>query len=392
MDTHPLQRAPSPDRWGQLRRRRIRWGEWLAEKGILLVAFSAVLSVFLIFVFVVREALPLATGRVSTAASSEVIAPDQLDRVPAERVRAALGLGEAEFQRLSPEQKALLLQVRTEAASERAENPDRTLNTVSWRHLLWPTRWFGRDQAACIWQPVSEVPKFNLVPLIVGSLKVTAIAMLFAVPVSLAAALWVSQLAPVPAREVIKPLIEMLAGVPSVVLGSLAVLLFAPYFQAWFGHRFMMNATVAGLALGLSCVPLIFSLAEEALTSVPRPLLLASLALGASRWQTAAHVALPAALPGIAAAVVLGLGRAIGETMIVLITSGNAAVISWNPFDSVRTITATIAAELGETQFGGPHYRVLFLLGSLLFLLTWALNAAADWIMTRLRRRLEGRV
>jgi phosphate transport system permease protein len=168
------------------------------------------------------------------------------------------------------------------------------------------------------------------------------------------------------------------------------MLAFAPVFQAVTGTPFMLNSLVAGVALGIAVVPLVFSLAEDAISGIPPDLGRAALALGATRWQAAWHVVLPAALPGIAAAVVLGFGRALGETMIVLIASGNAPMMGWSPLLPARTLTATIAAELGETEFGGHHFRMLFLLGTLLFVVTLSINLIASAVFRRLRRRTEG--
>ena len=223
-------------------------------------------------------------------------------------------------------------------------------------------------------------------------MKTTLVALLFAVPLSLAAAIYVSQLAPPRLKEYLKPGIELLSGIPSVVLGFFGLIVMASVLQAISGSQSRLNAFVAGIALGLATIPVVFSIAEDALTSVPRRYTQAALALGASKWQAAWQVVLPAALPGVFAAVVLGFGRAIGETMVVLMASGNASIMSWNLFDSTRSITATIAAELAETVFGGHHYRILFLIGSLLFLVTFVSNLVADAVMHRLKRRLEGKV
>jgi phosphate transport system permease protein len=141
----------------------------------------------------------------------------------------------------------------------------------------------------------------------------------------------------------------------------------------------------------MAVIPVVFSIAEDALTSVPRSFTQAALALGSSRWQTASQIVLPAALPGVFAAVVLGFGRAIGETMVVLMASGNASILTWNLFDSARTITATIAAELAETVFGGNHYRILFMLGTLLFAVTFLSNLIAGQVILKLKRKLEGK-
>jgi phosphate transport system permease protein len=238
---------------------------------------------------------------------------------------------------------------------------------------------------------VSTIKKYNLVPLIVGSIKATMVALLFAVPLSLGAAIYVSQLARPRVKEVIKPAIEMLSGIPSVVVGFFALIVMATLLQRLFGYESRLNAFVAGIALGFAIIPVVFSIAEDSLTSVPRSYTQAALALGASRWQAAWQVVLPAAIPGVFAAIVLGFGRAMGETMIVLLASGNASIMSWNLFDSARTITATIAAEMGEVVEGGAHYRILFLIGAMLFVVTFFSNMLAALVMDRLKKRLEGK-
>jgi phosphate transport system permease protein len=221
-------------------------------------------------------------------------------------------------------------------------------------------------------------------------LKTTLVSLLFAVPLALGAAIYVSQLAGPKVREIVKPCIELLAGIPSVVLGFFGLIVMATFLQSVLGYQSRLNAFVAGIALGLAVIPVVFSIAEDALTSVPRSYLHAALAVGSTRWQAAWRIVFPAALPGIFAAIVLGFGRAMGETMVVLMASGNASILSWNLFDSTRTITATIAAELAETVVGGPHYRVLFVIGVLLFIVTFLLNLLGDLVMHRLKRRMEG--
>jgi phosphate transport system permease protein len=281
--------------------------------------------------------------------------------------------------------------VKADAVREKPTDKDAGINTTSWRHMLAPHQWTGYDKPEYIWQPVSEIHKYNIVPLIVGSLKATLVAMLFAVPLALGAAIYVSQLAPNRVREWIKPAIELLSGIPSVVLGFFALLVMASAMQGLFGYTSRLNALVAGIALGFAIIPVVFTIAEDSLTSVPRAYSQAALALGASRWQTAWQIVLPAALPGVLAAVILGFGRAIGETMIVLMASGNASILSWSPMDSARTITATIAAELAETVFGSHHYRILFTIGLLLFAVTFMANIVSEIIVHRLKCRLEGR-
>jgi phosphate transport system permease protein len=241
-----------------------------------------------------------------------------------------------------------------------------------------------------VWQPVSIDPKYSLMPLFLGTLKVTLVAMAFATPLAILAAIYTTEFAPRWLREAIKPVVEMLAGIPSVVLGFFALIVLATWMQETFGFDYRLNAVTAGIALGLAVLPIIYTLAEDALAAVPRSFRQASLALGASPWQTAWKVVLPSALPGVFAGVVLGFGRAIGETMIVLMASGNAAITSWEFAEPVRTLSATIAAELAEVVFGSPHYHVLFFIGTLLFAVTFVLNYLGAVMAGRLRRRLAG--
>ncbi len=241
-----------------------------------------------------------------------------------------------------------------------------------------------------LWQPVGDVPKYGLVPLLVGTLKVVVVAMAFAVPIAILAAVFASEFASDRLREILKPVIEILAGIPSVVLGFFALIVMASWIQAVTGAPTRLNAVNAGVALALAILPTVFTVCEDALRAVPRSFREASLALGASRWQTAWHVTLPSASAGVAAGVLLGLARAVGETMIVLMASGNAAITSATPLDSVRTLSASIAAELAEVVFGSAHYHVLFFLGALLFAVTFVINVCAGLFVERLRARLRG--
>jgi phosphate transport system permease protein len=241
-----------------------------------------------------------------------------------------------------------------------------------------------------VWQPVGEKPKYSVMPLLLGTLKVTLVAMLFATPLAVLAAIYTTEFAPRLVRELVKPVIELLAGIPSVVLGFFALIVLASFLQDIFDFDYRLNVINAGIALGLAVIPVMYTISEDALNAVPHSYRNASLALGASPWQTAWKVVLPAALPGVFAAFVLGFGRAMGETMIVLMASGNAAITSWNFFEPVRTLSATIAAELGEVVQGGPHWHVLFFLGVMLFLITFMLNGIGVLVVGRLRRRLTG--
>ncbi len=240
------------------------------------------------------------------------------------------------------------------------------------------------------WQPVSEVPKYSLLPLMAGTLKVTFIAILFAIPIAVLAALFTSEFAHPWFREVIKPAIELLAGIPSVVVGFFCLMVLAGWLQSSFGWTYRLNAVTAGIGLSLAVIPIVYTVAEDAFSAVPQPFREGSIAMGASSWQTAWRVVMPAAMPGVLAACVLGFGRAIGETMIVLMASGNAALLTLSPTDSIRTFSATIAAELGEVVVGSPHYHVLFFVGAFLFVITFATNLFGHWWVGRLQKKLQG--
>jgi phosphate transport system permease protein len=261
---------------------------------------------------------------------------------------------------------------------------------VTFGKLFLPQVYRAGRAAAFIWQPVGTIAKYSMIPLFVGTLKVTAVAMLVATPVGVASALFTSEFAPRRVRELLKPTIELLAGIPSVVLGFFGLMVLATFFQDVFGFASRLNAVVAGVALALTVIPVIFTVSEDALAAVPRAYREASLALGATPWETAFKVVLPAAAPGVLAAVVLGFGRSIGETMIVLMASGNAATTTWSFGDSVRTLPATIAAEMGEVVQGSAHWAVLFFIGVELFVFTFVLNSAAAVVVRRLVRRVSG--
>lgn len=238
------------------------------------------------------------------------------------------------------------------------------------------------------WQPVGGTPKYSLLPLLVGTAKVTLIGILFATPIAIGAAIYSAEFAPRRMREVVKPVIEILAGFPSVVLGFLALIVLASWIQQVTGSQSRLNAFVGGLAIGLAIIPIIFTVVEDSLTAIPRHFREASLALGATKAQTALNVVVPAAAPGIAAAIILGIGRGIGETMIVLMATGNAAIMGWNPFDSTRTMAATIGQEMGEVVFGDAHYTALFFIGVVLFVITFVLNLGSQVVVRRIARKM----
>jgi len=368
--------------------------EWLAEKFIFLVSLSAILMVLLIFLFVAREALPVFFGETNTALVQKPILPADLEKHSAAELEAYLEITPDQLAKMGKAELRDLLSVKVEAQDDIPEDfrndPDAKINTTEWQYLVESHKWSGYDKPEYIWQPVGQIKKFNIIPLFVGTLKITLIGLLFAVPLAVGAAIYVSQLARPRAREIIKPAIELLSGVPSVVVGVFALLVMATVLQSIFHYQTRLNAFVAGLALGFAVIPVIFSIAEDALTSVPRAYTQGALALGASRWQTAWQIVLPAALPGVFAAAVLGFGRAIGETMIVLMVC-SASVMSWSIFDSARSITTTIAAEMAEAVNGGPHYRILFMLGALLFAATFISNMIGDFVIHRFKLKLEGK-
>jgi len=362
----------------------------LIERGIFGVSLVSIVMIFLIFAFVAREALPVILGKTNNSRAQKQIPADQIANAKPEALAAYLGMTVAELKNYDAETLKTLVELKGEELAH-STNPDAALNTTTWRMMFQPYPWHGYDKPEYIWQPVSEVPKYNVVPLFIGSLKATIVALLFSIPLAVGAAIYVSQLANPRLRELIKPMIELLSGIPSVVLGFFALIVLATWLHVVFGYPSRLNAFVAGIALGLAVVPIIFTISEDALTAVPKSYAQAALALGASPWQVAWQIVLPAAIPGVFAACVLGFGRAIGETMIVLMASGNATIMSASIFDSCRTMTATIAAELAEVVFGGDHYRVLFLLGALLFAVTFVANMVGDVVVHRLKASLEGK-
>ena len=237
------------------------------------------------------------------------------------------------------------------------------------------------------WVPVSfQEQQFGLVPLITGSLLVTVLATLCAVPFGVCGAVYIAELAGTREREILKPFIELLAAIPSVVLGFFGLVVLAPLVKGLFGLSTGMTAFTGALLLALMAIPTIISISEDAIRNVPRSYREASMALGASRIQTVWKVTVPAALSGIVAAVMLGMGRVIGETMAVLMVTGNAAVTTLSPFQSVRTMTATVAAEMGEVTHGSPHYQALFAVGIVLLLFTFILNMIAQRVLRGYQR------
>lgn len=227
------------------------------------------------------------------------------------------------------------------------------------------------------WYPTSDPPEFGILSLIVGSLAVTVLATLIAVPLGLMSAMYLAEIAKPATRRVIKPFIELLAALPSVVVGFFGMVIVAPILQEYTGAYTGLNLFNAALMLAFMGVPTICTVAEDALYAVPRTLKEASLALGATQFETQMRVTLPAALSGIGTAIMLGMSRAIGETMVVLMVAGGAAMIPTSIFDPVRPMPASIAAEMAEAPFRGDHYYALFATGLVLFIFTFIFNMIA---------------
>ncbi len=234
------------------------------------------------------------------------------------------------------------------------------------------------------WIPTATpAPQYGTLPLLLGTLWVSIVAILIALPLGLSVAIYLSELANERTRKLLKPAIELLAGIPSVVYGFFGLVVLVPLVQKAFGLPVGETGFTGSVILAIMALPTIITVAEDAMRNTPRAMREASLALGATHWQTIYKVIVPYAKSGISAAVVLGIGRAIGETMAVLMVTGNAAVIPKTLFAPLRTIPATIAAELGEAPSGGAHYQALFMLGCILFLITLVINITAEAISKR---------
>lgn len=245
---------------------------------------------------------------------------------------------------------------------------------------ITPGEFFLGDE----WFPTATpAPLFGIVPLVMGTLWVSLAAILFALPLGMAVAIYMAELTNDKVRKVLKPVIELLAGIPSVVYGFFGLVVIVPLIQQVFGLPVGETALAGSIILAIMALPTIITVAEDSIRNVPRAVKEASLALGATQWQTIRRVVLPYSVSGIMAAVVLGIGRAIGETMAVLMVTGNSAIIPHGLLEPVRTIPATIAAELGEAPNGGVHYEALFLLGCILFVITLIISITAEMMAAK---------
>jgi len=309
----------------KLFKKDVRFGEWLIQKLLLLAGASSILIIILIFVFLFKEAIQF----FRTASPMDLIGKWVYDD------------------------------------------------------------WEGRNVFKMMWQSISEVPKYSIIPLVCGSFLVAFPATLISAVLGIGCAVYLSEIAHSRIRETLKPGLELLAGIPSVVIGFVMLAFFATFVQDLFHTKFRLNAFVGSLGVALAVLPIMITISEDAMRAVPKDLRDASYALGASRWQTIFGTVLPAAVSGISAAVILGFGRALGETMIVLMATGNAALVTGNIFSSVRTMTANIAAELGSVAQGSEHYYALFLVGAVLFTFTFILNLVSEIVLTKMRQKLR---
>ncbi len=238
------------------------------------------------------------------------------------------------------------------------------------------------------WDPTSPVKEeYGILSMIVSTVLVTLGALVIAVPVGIGVASYLSDVAHWKVREIVKPVVELLAGIPSVVIGFLGIVLFGPAIAKITGQSHGLNAINGSILLAVMALPTIISISEDALNAVPRAYREASLALGANRWQTLTRVKVPAALSGIIAAIMLGMGRAIGETMTVLMATGNAPAFPGGFLSSIRTMTANIAIELGEVPYHTTHYYALFAIGLVLFIITFIVNLISDVVLHKFQEK-----
>lgn len=237
------------------------------------------------------------------------------------------------------------------------------------------------------WYPVSDPPTFGTMPFFVSTLWVTVVATVIAVPVGIGCAAYLAEIAPSRVRETVKPIVEILSGIPSVVMGLIGLIILSPVVQSMFDLPTGLCGLTAGIMLSLMSLPVIVSVSEDAIRAVPADFKQAAFALGATRWEVIRHVSIPAAISGISAAVMLGVGRAIGETMTVLMVAGGALSVPSSPTDPQMPMTAAIASGIGNAVRGGPQYQALFAIGLALFVMTLAVNLIADRVLERQKRK-----
>jgi phosphate transport system permease protein len=239
------------------------------------------------------------------------------------------------------------------------------------------------------WYPVSEPPTFGIMPFFISTLWITLVATAISVPIGIACAAYLSEVAPIKIRETVKPIVEILAGFPSVVMGFIGLMLLSPMVQSAFNLNTGLSGLTAGIMLSFMSLPIVVSVSEDAMRAVPDEFRQASYALGSTKWETIRHITIPAALSGITAAIMLGVGRAIGETMTVLMVAGGALAVPISPTEPMMPMTAAIASGIGNAVRGGLQYQALFAIGLILFILTLFVNVFADRVLERQKRKFE---
>ncbi|NTV47013.1 MAG: phosphate ABC transporter permease subunit PstC [Chlorobiales bacterium] len=381
-------------------KKRFRFGETLAEYFIKSVAFTSFITIILIFVFVFRESIGIFYHVEEKKAPATEVQQESYGRSSEEQEIYSGDCRQQETYGGVTEQQETYggvveeqetygdVQVPAESTSSSAGGLESapSLENLGGKEEVTAANLLGTK-----WEPISYEAKFGLLPLIIGSFKATIIAVLIGAPLAILAALYTAFFAPKKLKIYLKVAIEFLSGFPSVIIGFIALVEIATLFQYLFGYEYRLNAFIGGFALSLVAIPIIYTVTDDAINAIPKDLTEASLALGATKWQTAFLVVLPAATPGVFAAVLLGVGRAFGETMIVLMATGNAALMSLDFFKPVRTLSATIGAEMAEVVFGDTHYNVLFFIGSVLFIFTFTLVAIAEfYVRGKLLRRFRG--
>jgi len=364
-------------------------GERIIEMGIFCIATLSIIFIFLIFYFIFREASPIFLGEPARDTTivqvDQYLLPDELPPVAAADTAATNDTTAAGADSVSASGTGAIEPV----ADVQPVRPD-------WLDEGYPLLLHDSPVKLSYllhdnWQPNSEHPRYGIYPIIIGTVKTTLVALLIGAPLAILCALYTAFFAPKRLREILKPVLEILAGFPSVVIGFFCLMTVATVVQSVFGVEYRLNAVVGGIGLALAVIPIIYTITDDALRAVPMSLREAALAIGASEWQAAYQIMLPAATPGIVAAVLLGLGRAFGETMIALMATGNAGTVGWDFFVSVRTFAATIGAEMGEVVFGSPHYQILFLLGIILFIFSFAINFVTEfYVKQRLIKKFRG--
>lgn len=281
------------------------------------------------------------------------------------------------LEELIGKEQAIIAYVPEKYAKESRVYHELKMDKFTLKNVMTSTEWFPTAHPAV---------QLGILPLILGTLWVSFGAILMALPFGLACAVYMAEIADPRVRNFLKPLIELLAGIPSVVYGFFGLVVIVPLIQQTFNLPVGESALAGSILLGIMALPTIITISEDAIKTTPRSMKEASLALGANKWQTILRVIIPYSISGITTAAILGIGRAIGETMAVLMVTGNSAVIPTSFLQPVRTIPATIAAELGEAPFGGLHFQALFFLGCILFLISLIINLSVEWIAPKQRK------